>query len=223
MSALVLIAHVKDGVDLAVRHKLNREIIDVILQHHGTTLVYYFYRRALDQQEEMKKAVAEGRAPESDIPEVDASSFRYPGPKPSFRESAIISLADAVESASRTLTKATPAKIEALVEEIIRGRLRDGQLDECDLTLRDLRLVRDSFAKTLRTSLHRRIPYPDEKDEKKDEPRANTERLEERDRTELVERPRRASKTARPAAESSATNIIPMPPSARGEGESMKR
>ena len=208
MSALVVIAHVKDGVDLACRHKLNREIIDVIQQHHGTSLVYYFYRRALDQQEEIKKAVAEGRAVESDVPEVNASTYRYPGPKPSFRESAIISLADAVESASRTLTKPTPQKIEALVDEIIRGRLRDGQLDECDLTLRELSLVRASFAKTLRTSLHRRIPYPDEKEEKKDEPRAATERLDERDRTDSIERPRKVAKAARTSI---ATNIIPMP------------
>lgn len=220
MSALVIIAHVKDGVDLACRHKLNRAIIDVIQQHHGTSLVYYFYRRALDQQEEIKKAVAEGRADPSEVPEVNASSYRYPGPKPSFRESAIISLADAVESASRTLSKPTPQKIEALVEEIIRSRLRDGQLDECDLTLRELNLVRNSFTKTLRTSLHRRIPYPDEKDAKAEEPRAATERLEDRDRTESFERPRKAAKTAvaKPATESSpseaaapaVSNIIPM-------------
>jgi cyclic-di-AMP phosphodiesterase PgpH len=219
MSALVVIAHVKDGVDLAVRHKLNREIIDVIQQHHGTSVAYYFYRRALDQQDEIKKAVAEGRASESDIPEVNPSSFRYPGPRPSFRESAIISLADAVESASRTLTKPTPQKIESLVEEIIRGRLRDGQLDECDLTLRELSLVRDSFTKTLRTSLHRRIPYPNEKAAGPEEPRTITERLDERDhRTERFERPRPPSskttavKPAPAATATTATNIIPMPP-----------
>lgn len=211
MSALIVIAHVKDGVDLACRHKLNRDILDVIQQHHGTSLIYFFYRRALDQQEEVKKAVAEGKAADSDVPEVKESSFRYPGPKPSFRESAIISLADAVESASRTLTKPTPQKIESLVDEIIRSRLRDGQLDECDLTLRDLSLVRDSFTKTLRTSLHRRIPYPDEKDERKDESRTHTERLEDRYATETYERPRRTGKTAKPSPETTATNIIPMP------------
>ncbi len=211
MSALVVVAHVKDGVDLACRHKLNREIIDVIQQHHGTSLVYFFYRRALDQQEEIRKAVAEGRAAESDIPEVKTSTYRYPGPRPSFRESAIISLADAVESASRTLTKPTPLKIEALVEEIIRARLRDGQLDECDLTLRELSLVRDSFTKTLRTSLHRRIPYPDEREEKKEDPRTNTERLEERSRTETIERPRKGPRAAKLTAPVPVTNIIPMP------------
>jgi len=215
MSALVVIAHVKDGVDLACRHKLNREIIDVIQQHHGTSIIAYFHRRALDQMEEVKKAVAEGRAAESDIPEVKESSFRYPGPKPAFRESAIISLADAVESASRALSKPTPQKIESLVEDIVRNRLRDGQLDECDLTLRDLRQVKDSFSKTLRTSLHRRIPYPDEKDDRKDDTRTVTERLEDRYATETYERPRRSGKSTAAAArlspDTTATNIIPMP------------
>ncbi|HWB01891.1 MAG TPA: HDIG domain-containing protein [Verrucomicrobiales bacterium] len=215
MSALVVMAHVKDGVDLACRHKLNREIIDVIQQHHGTSLVYYFYRRALELQEEAKKAVAEGRLPATDVPEVNPSSFRYPGPKPSFRESAIISLADAVESASRTLSKPTPQKIEALVDEIIRGRLRDGQLNECDLTVRELNLVRESFTKTLRTSLHRRVPYPEDKDSKADEPGTITERLDERDRTERLDRPRPSTKTgATRTVPPAATNIIPMPPAA---------
>ena len=116
-----------------------------------------------------------------------------------------------MESASRTLTKPTPLKIEALVEEIIRARLRDGQLDECDLTLRELSLVRDSFTKTLRTSLHRRIPYPDEREEKKEDPRTNTERLEERSRTETIERPRKGPRAAKLTAPVPVTNIIPMP------------
>lgn len=175
MSALVVIAHVKDGVDLALKHKLNPRVIDVIQQHHGNSLIAYFHRRALDQAEEIKKLVAEGKAPEEDIPEVSESSFRYPGPKPDFRESAIISLADAVESASRSLSKPTPSRIESLVEEIIRARVRDGQLDDCDLTMSDLKAIRESFSKTLRTALHRRIPYPGEKEKEtklKDETRA---------------------------------------------------
>lgn len=187
MSALVVMAHVKDGVDLALKHKLNRRIIDVIQQHHGTSLAYYFYRRALDQQEEIKRQVAEGKAAPEDVPEVRESSFRYPGPKPDTRESAIISLADAVESAGRSLSKPTPAKIEQMVDEIIRGRVRDGQLDECDLTTRDLKLIADSFAKMLRTSLHRRVPYPEEKrnDETKTERRETREWERERDRATL--------------------------------------
>jgi putative nucleotidyltransferase with HDIG domain len=177
MSALVVIAHVKDGVDLALKHKLNQEIIDVIQQHHGNSLIYFFYRRALDQQEEIKKLVAEGKAQPEEIPEVPESSFRYAGPKPDFNESAIISLADAVESASRSLSKPTPAKIEALVDDIIRSRIRDGQLDDCELTMSHLKGIRDSFSKTLRTALHRRIPYPDEKDSRDPKPKDDTKTM----------------------------------------------
>lgn len=192
MSALVVIAHVKDGVDLALKYKLNQEIIDVIQQHHGNSLMYYFYRRALDQQEEIKKLVAEGKAQPDEIPEVPEASFRYAGPKPDFNESAIISLADAVESASRSLSKPTPAKIEALVDDIIRSRLRDGQLDDCGLTMSDLKGIRDSFSKTLRTALHRRIPYPEEKDGKvKEETRTLRREPADRDRerTRTIPRP----------------------------------
>lgn len=195
MSALVVIAHVKDGVDLALKHKLNHEIIDVIQQHHGNSLIYFFYRRALDQQEEIRKLVAEGKASPEEVPEVPESSYRYAGPKPDFNESAIISLADAVESASRSLSKPTPAKIEALVEDIIRSRVRDGQLDDCDLTMSDLKAIRDSFTKTLRTALHRRIPYPDEKDGKDSRPKDETKSTRrepmdrERDRPRSVPRP----------------------------------
>ncbi len=199
MSALVVIAHVKDGVDLALKHKLNQEIIDVIQQHHGNSLIYYFYRRALDQQEEVKKLVAEGKATPEDIPEVPESSYRYAGPKPDCNESAIISLADAVESASRSLSKPTPAKIEALVEDIIRSRVRDGQLDDCDLTMSDLKGIRDSFTKTLRTALHRRIPYPDEKDNKDSKPKDETKIL----RRETIERDRPRT-PSRPA-----TTVVP--------------
>ncbi len=164
MSALIVMAHVKEGVDLAVRHKLNREILDVIQQHHGTSLVYYFYRRAIDQQEAVKKLAAEGKADASEVPEVKESAFRYQGPLPSTRESAIISLADAVESASRSLQKPTPQKIESLIDDIILSRLKDYQLDDCDLRMFELTLIKESFAKTLRTALHRRIPYPEEKE-----------------------------------------------------------
>ncbi len=163
MSALIIISHVKDGVDLALKHKLNREIISVIQQHHGNSLVWFFYRRALDYQEEVRKQVALGNAKPTDVPEVAEKEFRYPGPRPQSRESAIISLADAVESASRVLQKPTPQKIEQMVSEIVASRLKDGQLDECDLTLGELDKVKESFQNRLRTILHRRIPYPDEK------------------------------------------------------------
>ncbi len=159
MSALVVIAHVKDGIDLALKHKLNCELIDVIEQHHGTSLVWYFYKRALDKQQELRVLAEEDKVHETDVPDVDANSFRYPGPKPQFKESAIISLADSIESASRTLEKPTPQKIEQLVEDIVRSRINDGQLDECDLTFGELRQVKKSFVSTLRSMLHKRVAY----------------------------------------------------------------
>ena len=160
MSALIIIAHVKDGIDLAVKHKLNPRIIDVIQEHHGDSLVMYFYRRAQEQKRaELEKVDRRLENPE-DLPQVGEKNFRYPGPRPSTRESAIISLADGIESASRCLQKPTPAKIRALVDDIVRSRLQDNQLDECPLTLQELALVKESFASTLRSMLHSRIDYP---------------------------------------------------------------
>jgi len=160
MSALIITAHVKDGEDIAIKHHMNREIIDVIKEHHGTSLVSYFFHRALKQREELEAQVKEGQEREEDIPDVKESNFRYPGPKPQSRESAIISLADAIESASRSLQKPTPAKIKQLIEDIVRSRLEEGQLDECDLTLADLAIIKESFAATLRSMMHTRIAYP---------------------------------------------------------------
>jgi cyclic-di-AMP phosphodiesterase PgpH len=160
MSALVLIAHVKDGVDLALKHGLNSRIIDVIEQHHGNSLVYFFYRRALDQKNEIIRLVEQDKAREDDVPEVTEDGFRYPGPRPQGKEAAVISLADAVESASRTLVKPTPARVEQLVEDIVRNRILDHQLDECDLTMADLTEMKASFVKTLLSMLHSRIHYP---------------------------------------------------------------
>lgn len=162
MSALVIIAHVKDGVDLAVKHKLNPRIIDVIQEHHGDSLVAYFYRRAQEQKKlELEKVDRRLENPE-DLPMVDEKNFRYPGPRPSSRESGIIALADMIESASRTLRKPTPARIRALVEDLVSARINDGQLDDCPLTLRELAIVKESFANTLRSMMHSRIDYPKE-------------------------------------------------------------
>jgi putative nucleotidyltransferase with HDIG domain len=160
MSSLIIVAHVKDGIDLAVKHKLNPRIIDVIQEHHGDSLVYYFYRRAQEQKKaEMEKVDKRLENPE-DLPAVDEKSFRYPGPRASSRESGIIALADTIESASRSLKKPTPAKIRAMVDELVRAKINDGQLDDCPLTLRELAIVKDSFAGTLRSMLHSRIDYP---------------------------------------------------------------
>ena len=160
MSALIIIAHVKEGVDLALTHKLNKQIIDVIQQHHGTSLVYYFYQRALQQQEDARAGGKIMNIREEDIPEVQEESFRYSGPKPQTKESAIVSLADTVESASRSLEKPTPQKIESLVNELIEERISDRQLDDCDLTLGELKIIAERFRFTLLMMLHSRIAYP---------------------------------------------------------------
>jgi len=160
MSALIIIAHVKEGVDLALKNKLNQRIIDIIQEHHGTSLVYYFYQRAIQQQEDARAGGKIMNIREEDIPEVREESFRYSGPKPQTKESAIVSLADIVESASRSLEKPTPQKVEQLVNELIEERIADGQLDECDLTLGELRVIAKRFRFTLMTMLHTRIAYP---------------------------------------------------------------
>jgi hypothetical protein len=159
MSALVIIAHVKDGVDLAIKHNLNSRIIDVIEQHHGNSLAYFFYRQALDQKAEAERLVKAGKAKEDDVPQVSEETFRYPGPRPQFKESAIISLADAVESASRTLEKPNASRIETMIKDIVQARMMDGQLDECDLTIAELARIKASFAKTLLSMMHGRIKY----------------------------------------------------------------
>lgn len=173
MSALIIIAHVKDGVDLAVKHKLNPRIIDVIQEHHGDSLVFYFYRRAQEQKKlELEKVDRRLENPE-DLPTIDEKNFRYPGPRPSTRESGIIALADMVESASRTLGKPSPARIRGLIEDLVQSKIQDGQLDDCPLTLQELAIVKESFANTLRSMLHSRIDYP--KDD--DRPSSATKRL----------------------------------------------
>ena len=149
MSTLIIIAHVKDGADLARQHHLPRSIVDFIQQHHGTTLVEYFYERA----NEDSQANPDGTT-------IDENAFRYPGPKPQTKEAGILMLADAVESASRVLVEPTPSRIESLVEDIAMKRLLDGQLDECGLTLQEVREVQDSLVKSLIAVYHGRVKYP---------------------------------------------------------------
>jgi cyclic-di-AMP phosphodiesterase PgpH len=160
MSALIIIAHVKEGVDLALKYRLNQRIIDIIQEHHGTSIVRYFYQRALQQHEDARAGGKIMKLREDDIPEVKEESFRYGGPKPQTKESAIVSLADTVESASRSLEKPTPQKIETLVNELIEERISDRQLDDCDLTLGELKIIAERFRFTLLMMLHSRIAYP---------------------------------------------------------------
>jgi putative nucleotidyltransferase with HDIG domain len=147
LSKSLLVAHVKDGVELGMRYKLGRPIIDGIVQHHGTTLISYFYNKAIDTREE-------GDA------EVSDEEFRYPGPKPQFREAALCMLADSIEAAARSLDEPTPVRLQNIVRNIIQRKFMDGQLDECNLTLRDLSKVEAAFVRILLGIYHQRIDYP---------------------------------------------------------------
>ena len=151
MSSLILISHVKDGVELARESKLGQEIIDIIQQHHGTSLISYFYEKAREQAE--KSGGKLSRAGDQ--------AFRYPGPKPQTKEAGLIMLADVVEAASRTLVDPTAARIQGLVQRIINRVFSDGQLDECELTLKDLHEIAKSFNQTLSGIFHHRVEYPE--------------------------------------------------------------
>ncbi|MGE3818479.1 MAG: HD family phosphohydrolase, partial [Isosphaeraceae bacterium] len=152
MSTLIIIGHVKDGVDLGRQHHLPEPIIDLIEQHHGTTLVEYFYRESIRRNEENPDAAT-----------VQEGAFRYPGPKPQSKEAGILMVADAVESASRTLSEPTPARIEGLVRDLIEKRIRDGQFDECGMTLSQIAEVRESLIKSLIGIYHGRVKYPEQR------------------------------------------------------------
>ncbi len=148
MSSLILISHVKDGVELAKKHKLGDEIIDVIQQHHGTHLINFFYQKALESDD------GKGNP-------VDEKSFRYPGPKPQNSEAGLVLLADNVEAASKVLTDPKPARVEAMVKSIIERLFLDGQLGQCELTLKDLDAISNSFIQVLNGIFHQRIEYPE--------------------------------------------------------------
>ncbi len=147
MSKLVIMDHVKNGVELARKNHLNREIVDFITQHHGTSLVYYFYRRAIEEKQ-IKEDVQE-------------EVFRYPGPKPQTKETAIVLLADSVEAACRALEEPTAERIADIVHRIINNKFIDGQLDHCDLTLRDLERIAATFIHILGSFYHSRVDYPE--------------------------------------------------------------
>jgi len=166
MSALIIISHVKQGVDLALTYNLRPVIINVIREHHGNSLVYYFYKRALQQQQDARAGGKILKLREEDIPEVDERSFRYPGPIPQTKESAIVSLADAVESASRSLRQTTGPRIESLVKEIIENRVQEGQLDESQLTFNEISLITERLVFTLKNMLHARVDYQKSRKEK---------------------------------------------------------
>lgn len=164
MSLLIIVGHVKDGVQLAREYRLPASLIHYIESHHGTTLVEYFFDQA-------KK-----RAGEQEGGEPADFEYRYPGPKPRTREAAVLMLADAVESAARSMKEPTPARLEALVRQLATKRLLDGQFDECAITLRELGLISDSLIKSLNAIYHGRIAYPrsEQREEGAEKPKTGT-------------------------------------------------
>lgn len=166
MSLLVIVGHVKDGVELAKEYGLPRSLLHFIEAHHGTTLVEFFYNRARKQAVQQAMLSSDpgtetGPETPADNPAVpNEFEYRYPGPKPRSKEVAILMLADAVESATRTLAEPTPSRIDTLVRAMANKRLLDGQFDECNLTLRELHTIVESISKTLASIYHGRIAYP---------------------------------------------------------------
>jgi len=142
-SSQIISSHVQDGLDLAREHGLPRQVREFIAQHHGTGRTNYFYRKALAKDED-----------------TDPALFTYPGPKPQSREAAIVMLADSADAAIRSAPNRSPEVINACVDEVIAERLGDGQLDECDLTLRELSILSESFKSSLRGVYHPRLEYP---------------------------------------------------------------
>ena len=144
MSALILLSHVKKGTELAERYKLGQDIADIISQHHGTRIIRFFYQKALNLGEKPRE-----------------SDYSYPGPRPQTKEAAILMLADSVEASSRTLTDPTPARIKSHIDTIIKGIFSEGQLDESELTFKDLHFLSENFQRILTGIFHQRIAYPD--------------------------------------------------------------
>ena len=176
LSALIIKSHVKDGVDIALKHKLPRAVIDVIQQHHGTSLIRYFYHRAVNHTRHglptggTAAFAGPGSSKDPFVPPlpglgpvpVSETTYRYDGPRPRFKESAIIHLADGVEAASRSLRKVTPQHLGEIIDQIFHDRMEDGQLDEAPVTFEELSKIKTSFTFTLLNMLHGRVAYPKE-------------------------------------------------------------
>jgi len=152
MSALILISHVKDGVEMARENRLGERIGHIIQQHHGTSLISFFYQKAKGKENPEMESVNE-------------EDFRYPGPKPQTKEAGIVMLADSVEAASRALTDPTPSRIKSLVQRVTNNIFLDGQMEECELTLKDLQKIQESFDRILTAIFHQRVDYTPEASE----------------------------------------------------------
>jgi len=147
MSSLILINHVKRGLEMAEEFKLPYRIREFIPEHHGTSLIQFFYQKAIEN---------------SDEGEVEEANYRYPGPKPQTKESGILMLADAVEAGARSLKDPSVSRIRSMVNSFTNNRLKENELDECPLTIKDLKAINESFVNILTGMYHARIEYPDQ-------------------------------------------------------------
>ena len=189
LSALVIMAHVKDGLELGRALRLPRPVLDIIAQHHGTSLHAFFYARALQQARENDENAT-----------VDERLFRYAGPRPQSKEAAIVMLADTVEASSRVLSDPTPERLQAHISSMVSQRLREDELSDCDLTLRDLQTIENSFARVLRGVLHQRIAYP------KIEGESSVENATETVETLVETQPRRSARARSKRRKAAPTN-----------------
>jgi len=154
MSSLILISHVKEGIEMGRKNGLGKPILDIISQHHGTSLISFFYKKALEAREKAQHTKG------AELPPIDIDDYRYPGPKPQTKEAGLVMLADIVEAACRSLSEPTPARIQGMVNKLINNAFIDGQLDECELTLKDMHSIARKFNQILSTVHHKRIEYP---------------------------------------------------------------
>ena len=160
MSALILMNHVKKGIELAERYRLPSSLKQIIHQHQGTTVMNFFYQKAVNAKDT-------GEASEED--------YRYPGPRPQSKEAAIVMLGDVVEAATRTLKDPTHSRLKGIIEDLVDGRFQEGQLNESPLTLRDLERIKESFLTILAGTFHTRVEYP-ERETPKNIPNSDKER-----------------------------------------------
>ncbi len=147
MSRLVILNHVKEGLELGKEYRLHPAILDFIPEHHGTSLIYYFYHKFMQDAENGEV--------------IEEQDFRYPGPKPQTRETAILMLADSTEGAVRSMDDHAPSRIEDVVQKVINNKFIDGQLDECALTLKDINKISKAFTRLLSAMYHSRVKYPE--------------------------------------------------------------
>ena len=181
MSSLIIQNHVKKGIALGREYSLPEEVVDFIPQHHGTTRIDYFYRKALK--------LAESSDDETKIDEINEQDYRYPGPRPQTKETGILMLADSIEAAARTLDDPSPQKLEVLIDDLIKKRFEEGELDECPLTLKDLTKIKKAFLGVLVGVYHARVKYPEsEKDEDSRRVESEPERQKTEKTRELEER-----------------------------------